>query len=741
MARFIEQGAAVTICLGPFVDKGDGCTAETGLSTAYTSIFLSKNGGDLTAKHETTALAHAGAGAAATSLGYYHCLLDATDTDTLGKLRLMVSDDATHLPVWQDYQVVTHDFYQSMSGDHVLGAAAVSDIHTDVGTVITNLGTVDGIVDDIHTTLDDVHTDVGTAITAIGDMHATDLPDLHTDVGSVLTKLGTIVNTGGTASIGAVLGDFANSALVTRVADLHTDVADNHTDIADLHTDLGTAITNIGTVDTVVDGIEAHVHTIDGHITADYTATEKAAIDLLDDADGGLGDIHTVVNDIHADVGTVHTDVDAILADTGELQTDWANGGRLDLLLDGATAPSAATVADAVWNEATADHSGAGTTGLAVASSSAPSAASIADAVWDEASTGHTDAGKAGTQLWTQLGDVHTDVGTAVSDIAATHAHAAAADSQTTAASIATAVWGALASTYNTVLTFGKYLGGAPAGATLAADVADVHTDVGDIHTDLGTAQTMLTDIHGTDLPDLHTDVGTAVTQATAAAADALAAHSAIDDATSGLAAIHTDLGSVGVDLTPVTNAIAALPTDADVQAAAAAALTAYDPPTKTEMDTAVSTIDLSGLSVSVDLTPLTTAVNLAIAAVSGADVTVISPVAATGAVTIYQGDDYAASEARQLSFLVADAGHAIDMDAGAAVVSLKMVQATWTASSVTSTTAGYTVTFEPTAAQTAALTMARQRYELEVVLAGGHVVTLATGSVSLVDDIPTVTP
>jgi hypothetical protein len=34
---------------------------------------------------------------------------------------------------------------------------------------------------------------------------------------------------------------------------------------------------------------------------------------------------------------------------------------------------------------------------------SIPSAADIADAIWDEASTGHTDAGKAGAQLWTVL--------------------------------------------------------------------------------------------------------------------------------------------------------------------------------------------------------------------------------------------------------------------------------------------------------------------------------------------------
>jgi hypothetical protein len=37
-------------------------------------------------------------------------------------------------------------------------------------------------------------------------------------------------------------------------------------------------------------------------------------------------------------------DINAILDDTNELQTDWHDGGRLDLLLDGASAPTAAQV-------------------------------------------------------------------------------------------------------------------------------------------------------------------------------------------------------------------------------------------------------------------------------------------------------------------------------------------------------------------------------------------------------------
>lgn len=41
-----------------------------------------------------------------------------------------------------------------------------------------------------------------------------------------------------------------------------------------------------------------------------------------------------------------------------------------------------------------------------------PTAAAVADAVWDEASTGHTDAGKAGEQLWTDIDAILTDTGT-----------------------------------------------------------------------------------------------------------------------------------------------------------------------------------------------------------------------------------------------------------------------------------------------------------------------------------------
>jgi hypothetical protein len=238
--------------------------------------------------------------------------------------------------------------------------------------------------------------------------------DLGTD------KIGTIVNAGGTATIGAILGDFANTTLTARVADLHTDVADVHTDVADVHTDVGTVTTDVAAVHT-------HVGTIDGHITANYAATEKTCIDLLDDAAGGLADIHTDVADVHTDVGTaitnigdmhatdlpaVKTDTAAIkvmtdkigtivnaggtatigailgdfansalvtriaaikaetaliVADTNELQTDWVNGGRLDLLIDAIKTKTDLTLTvNNILDEALAGHTTADSLALAV---------------------------------------------------------------------------------------------------------------------------------------------------------------------------------------------------------------------------------------------------------------------------------------------------------------------------------------------------------------------------------------
>jgi|SRR5665647_525103 len=119
MTQWLKQSTATDRKIGPFIDDTDGKTAETGLTTAYTLIYLSKNGGALTAKNETTAIAH-------DALGYYLIKLNATDTNTLGSLKV-ATHVAGHLPVWQDFMVVPANVWDSFFGASLLivDAAAV----------------------------------------------------------------------------------------------------------------------------------------------------------------------------------------------------------------------------------------------------------------------------------------------------------------------------------------------------------------------------------------------------------------------------------------------------------------------------------------------------------------------------------------------------------------------------------------------------------------------------------------
>lgn len=62
--------------------------------------------------------------------------------------------------------------------------------------------------------------------------------------------------------------------------------------------------------------------------------------------------------------------------------------------------PTAAAIADQVWEEAIADHSSTGgSTAEALSNATAPTAAAIADAVWDEAAADHTTVGSMGEAM------------------------------------------------------------------------------------------------------------------------------------------------------------------------------------------------------------------------------------------------------------------------------------------------------------------------------------------------------
>ena len=109
--QYLEQSAATTVTVGPFLDKDDAVTPEVGLAVGTVDeIGLYKHEAvALTDISGTTTFTHRAG-------GMYTTTLSAADTGTLGRMRLFVRDDSVCLPVWEDYMVMPANVFDSLVG-------------------------------------------------------------------------------------------------------------------------------------------------------------------------------------------------------------------------------------------------------------------------------------------------------------------------------------------------------------------------------------------------------------------------------------------------------------------------------------------------------------------------------------------------------------------------------------------------------------------------------------------------
>lgn len=103
---FLKGNTSATLKLGPFLDSTNGNDTETALTISQADVRLSKNGGDFAQKNDTGSCTH-------DELGYYDCPVNATDTNTYGRLRVAVHE-AGALAVVQDYMVLPEPVYDSL---------------------------------------------------------------------------------------------------------------------------------------------------------------------------------------------------------------------------------------------------------------------------------------------------------------------------------------------------------------------------------------------------------------------------------------------------------------------------------------------------------------------------------------------------------------------------------------------------------------------------------------------------
>lgn len=102
MTLHIRRGSAFTLQFGPFVDK-DGNV----VSSATVTPRLSKKGASWVARNDATAIVH-------TENGYYTVVLDATDTNTLGSLKIASTDGTNYVPVFDEFEVTPETVYDAL---------------------------------------------------------------------------------------------------------------------------------------------------------------------------------------------------------------------------------------------------------------------------------------------------------------------------------------------------------------------------------------------------------------------------------------------------------------------------------------------------------------------------------------------------------------------------------------------------------------------------------------------------
>jgi hypothetical protein len=293
----------------------------------------------------------------------------------------------------------------------------INDILTDTGTTLDGkLNTIDGIVDDILVDTAEIGA-AGAGLTNIN------LPNQTMDIvgnitGNLSGSVGSVTGAVGSVTAGVTLA----ASAVQAIWDALTSALTTVNSIGKLLVDNINATISSRATQTSVDDLPTNAELATSQAAADdATLAAIAALNNLSAAqvnaevDTALADIHldhllAVTYDPASKPGAADALLNELVENDGGVARYTANA--LEQAPTGGSAPTAAEIADAVWEEALADHEGTvGSTAeaLADAGGSGASAADIADAVWDEATAGHTTSGTFGEQLKTDLDAVLAD--------------------------------------------------------------------------------------------------------------------------------------------------------------------------------------------------------------------------------------------------------------------------------------------------------------------------------------------
>ena len=269
MTQYLRQSTAATLKLGPFVDT-DGA-ATTGLTISQADVRLSKNGGNMAQKNESTSCTH-------DEIGLYDCPVDTTDTNTLGRLDVAVAESGA-LIVVQSYSVIPATIYDQMfaasfpRGPVLASGTLGATGNSTTALHLTGLAYADDAINGNAIVIFDV---------SAGLAYSTYITDF--------------ANTGDLATVPTLpfTPEASVDTYIVLAAKKDPDVATILADTNELQTDWA----NGGRLDNILDA-----------------RASQASVDTIDNE---VGVIDGIVDNILVDTGTtLDGKIDSILADTG----------------------------------------------------------------------------------------------------------------------------------------------------------------------------------------------------------------------------------------------------------------------------------------------------------------------------------------------------------------------------------------------------------------------------------------
>lgn len=253
-------------------------------------------------------------------------------------------------------------------------------------------------------------------------------------------------------------------------------------------------------------------------------------------------------------------------------------------------------------------------------------------------------------------------------------------------------------------------------------DIDNLITSVATLQSAINTAQASI-DALATDLADLAAFEATLTNVETIVTANLDAAVSSrVPSATLTTERIESldlldDIAALSLD---------GLPTSAEIAGIVAAAVA--DLPDEDYIDAAVAPLTTSAIWTSARAAKLDR--------IGSGSATVSSPVATTGTVTIYQGDDYATADGRELSWSIDGAPDLTGATVTLTIDSRNIDAITITCSVTNAGDPTQLVVAELSDTDTAALLTEITKYDLSAELANGSMVTLARGTIVVMKDM-----